>query len=70
MLSHSHIYVETIINRGLNIVSPPEIRTLAHKNLNWQTVLRIFDIFIYIVKLRQGSGKDGQGLFNKRPLMA
>ena len=23
-----------------------------------------------IVKLRQGSGKDGQGLVNKRPLMA
>ena len=42
------MYVETIINRGLNIVSPPEIRTLAHKNLNWQTVLRIFDIFLYI----------------------
>ena len=23
-----------------------------------------------VVKLRQGSGKDGQGLVNKRPLMA
>ena len=26
--------------------------------------------FKSIVKLRQGSGKDGQGLVNKRPLMA
>ena len=24
----------------------------------------------FVVKLRQGSGKDGQGLVNKRPLMA
>ena len=30
----------------------------------YSTALRI------IVKLRQGSGKDGQGLVNKRPLMA
>ena len=25
---------------------------------------------LVFVKLRQGSGKDGQGLVNKRPLMA
>ena len=38
--------------------------------VDWSLVFSMVSGHYDVVKLRQGSGKDGQGLVNKRPLMA